>query len=356
MTTKHQQFDRLIAGNTSGTNVLGRFFLVLLILTGTSIFAAAQQRYTVARPITTSAVPFQGEEAEKEGEKEEVKTPRFVPQNTAPIRWETDYQYAMKTAERSTLYLLIYLYADDKSELPEVLADVPVVSGCREFSTVVLDDDFVRAGLAKYVALKLPMDAKVIGEEGVAVPIYSLPGFEHMLELPGLVVIDFAHRDTPHYGEVVGILPFLRGESPTPEQTETFLNLPPGTLTQRTLTYAVRIHPDRPLSGDGVALPIVMKAATDHATYQAERGILGHFNFGTRSNRVREALGGGSPSEICAQTRNDESLFEAALSCMRLWRHSSGHWSIAKKSQRYFGYDMVRSKNGSWYGVGFFIN
>ncbi len=37
----------------------------------------------------------------------------------------------------------------------------------------------------------------------------------------------------------------------TPEQMAVILTLPPGTLTQRTLIYAVRIHPDRPASTSG---------------------------------------------------------------------------------------------------------
>jgi hypothetical protein len=206
------------------------------------------------------------------------------------------------------------------------------------------------------VLLKLPMNATVTDEEGLEQPIYSLPGFEHMLGHPGLVVIDFARRDTPYYKEVVGILPFLHGDCPTSKQSETFLNLPPGTLTQRTLTYAVRIHPDRPLSSDGEPLPIVVQETTAHASYQAGRGVLGHQNFGARSNRVQEVLGGGSPSEICAQSQSGISLFEGAIACMRSWRYSSAHWSIAWRSHTYYGYDMARGKNGAWYAVGFFMD
>ena len=339
-----------------------RFFLMLLILACTSVFSVAQEQYIVNRPI----LPF------SDG----------VPRESSPsisIPWETDYEYAMQTAETSTRQLLIYLYADH--DLPELLettqetfvrkenanvrqltavlpsnqVQLPIASACREFDTIVLDDCFVRSELAWYVLLKLPMDTKVTAEDGTEMSIFSLPGFEHMARHPGLVIIDFAHRDTPYYGQVVGILPFWRAVCPTAKQVVTFLELPSGTLTQRTLTYAVRIHPDNPLSSEGKALPIVVQTATNHALYQAERGVLGHQNFGARSRHVIDMLGSGMPSEICAQSWSNESMFEGAIGCMRAWRHSTAHWSIARKSHRYYGYDMAQGKNGAWYAVGFFI-
>jgi hypothetical protein len=343
MTTKIHQSNRRVSRGTTGTEALIRFFLVLLVLTSLSTISPAQ-RYTVNRPVTSP--PTQQRETK----------PEYIPQHTTPLHWETDYEKAVTKAKQSSQCLLIYLSADSIADVPGKLADVPVIPGCREFSTVILDDDSVREGHSKYVALKLPMNATVTDEEGTEQSIHSLPGFEHMLGLPGLVVIDFAQHDKPYYGEVVGILPFLRGVCPTAKQVTTFLNLPPGTLTQRTLTYAVRIHPDRPLSGDGEPLDIVMQETAAHAQYQAERNVLTHQNFSARSSRVKAVLGSGSPSEICAQCRSGESLFEAALSAMRMWRNSGGHWSIAKRSQTYYGYDMARSKNGTWYAVGFFIN
>ena len=322
----------------------GTLCLTLLFFAAFSAFPLAQERYTVNRPITTPPKPIM---------ENWLESPQ---KQTESLRWETDYRYARRKAEDLARYLLIYLYADSDQNLPRASADLPIVSACTEFGTLVLEDDSVRSGLDKYVLLKMPMDAKVTNANGETTSIYSLPGFEHMLEQPGLVVIDFSSRNMPFFGEVVGILPFMHGESPTAKQTEVFLNLPPGTLTQRTLTYAVRIHPDHPLSSNGEPLPIVVWETTAHALYQAERGIITHQNYGARSARVREILGGGSPAEICAMSQSGISLFEGAMSCMRLWRYSSAHWSIARKEHTYYGYDMALGKSGAWHGVGFFIN
>jgi len=322
-----------------------RLFLTLLLCAAMSAVSLAQGRYTVSRPIPVPVTPAPAEEKQE-----------YIPQHALPVLWETDYKYARLRAESSTQKLLIYLYADGGQEMPESLADTPLIPACQTFEREILDDVFVREGLDGYVLLKLPMDTQIADEDGAEQPILSLPEFEHMIEHPGLVVIDYAHRDAPYYGEVVGILPFLRGECPTAKNTATFLNLPPGTVTQRTLMYAVRIHPDKPLSTDGMPAPIVMQLASEHALFQAERGVLGHHNFGARSSQAKEVLGDGMPAEICAQSRSGVGLFEGAIACMRAWRYSPAHWSIARRSHTYYGYDMVLGRNGAWYAVGFFIN
>jgi len=327
---------------------MGRFFLTLLIFTSISVFAVAQTRYTVNRPISTPipvSVPPVADDLE------ENTSP------AVPIDWETDYESAMESAKSSSRNLLIYLCADKNTEIPDELAALPLVSVCKKFDSVVSDDSFARSEFCPYILLKLPMDAKITDEDGTKTTLYAMPGFEHMVGHPGLVVIDFESRDKSYYGEVVGILPFLQGVSPTAHQAETFLTLPPGTLTQRTLTYAVRIHPDRPLSTDGEPAPIMMQMAAEHALYQAERGYLTHQNFGTRTSQAKEVLGdGGMPAEICAQSQIGAGLFEGAIGCMRAWRYSSAHWSIARRSHTHYGYDMARGKNGAWFAVGFFIN
>ena len=353
MTIRNQQHpNRPASGNTLDTEAVVKFSLALLFFVSISVLANAQFRHTVNRPV---AVPITLPITDSTPTADNWSD--YTPRNTSTILWETDYEFALEMARSSSRRLLIYLYADNASTIPEELAALSIVSASRKFDANVLDDCFVRSGLCWYVLLKLPMDAKIIDENGAEQSIHSLPGFEHMIGHPGLVVIDFECRNTPYYGEVVGILPFLRGIPPTAAQTEVFLELPPGTLTQRTLIYAIRIHPDRPQSTNGEPAPAVMQAATEHALFQAERGVLSHHNFGERSYQVRVALGeGGMPAEICAQSQSGIGLFEGAIACVRAWRHSSGHWSIARKYHRYFGYDMARGKNGAWYAVGFFIN
>src|SRR5690606_17259047 len=60
---------------------------------------------------------------------------------------------------------------------------------------------------------------------------------------PGLAIVDVTGGD--HHGAVVSVLPQSHC---TPDKIAALLALPEGTLTQRTLTWAFFIHPERPRS------------------------------------------------------------------------------------------------------------
>lgn len=293
--------------------------------------------------------------------------------------WETDYEAAVKKAQMEKRNLLIYFRADlDSPRLlneteekfvrhgsgtirqvahvsPSMRRPLPVAGVCREFEKRILTDGEVGDLLDGFVLLTLPMDAKTKGNEK-KIRFLDDPAYREMQGCPGLAVLDFENEDQPYYGKLVGILPFLRAKMPGRTETQTFLTLPPGTLSQRTLIHAIRIHPERPRSTEGTPHPVVVKGAADHSVYQARVTTLGHQNFGSRSARITSTLGGGGASEICAQSWPNEGLYEAAIGCVRAWRSSSGHWSGAKKKHRYYGYDMVRGRDGIWYATGLFVD
>jgi hypothetical protein len=68
----------------------------------------------------------------------------------------------------------------------------------------------------------------------------------------------------------------------------------------------------------------------------------------------------GSASEVVAESWGlvvgGENVLEAAFSCVDAWRQSSGHWGAVSRPQRYFGYDIARGGNGTWYATGIFAN
>ncbi|MDR2643060.1 MAG: hypothetical protein LBC74_09725 [Planctomycetaceae bacterium] len=280
--------------------------------------------------------------------------------------WFDDFDKAMNFARASGQNLLIYFSASEDDDFSPVMNSGSKQvrsrsqSGsmsyiCKEFEQNVLRNAEVGDVMNQFLVLRLPFDAKVLGENGAEVSVLELPKFKEMVGHPGLAIIDFEHYDAPYYGEVVGVLPFINFTSPSKFQMITFLTIPPGKLTQRTLTYAVKIHPDRPLSADGEVEPTLLAEATGHAAFQAKNRILGHHNFSARSSRVRAVLGEGI-SEVCAQSGLYSGHFEAALACVRGWRGSPAHWKCVRAKQKYYAYDMVQSSNGLWYATGLFIS
>ena len=293
--------------------------------------------------------------------------------------WNTDYRQAVQIAKESTKNLLIYFYAEvDSPKLPNLSEERFVQSGgkeirqvtylnlpsmqkplgiaaaCREFEDSSLADTEVAEKLGDFVLLKLPIDA-MITEDGKERSLLEEPMFAEMQNLPGLAIIDFQHTDEPYYEDVVSTIPFLRAKPIVREQMLTLLNLPAGTLTQRTLVYAIRIHPEKPLSTMGELHPAVVKEATQHSEYQAKIGVLGHQNFSVRANRLVRELGIDGASEVCAQSWADEGLLEGAIGCVRAWRSSPGHWKAVRAQHEFYGYDMVCGRNSTWYATGLFV-
>lgn len=258
-----------------------------------------------------------------------------------PIQWHESYASAYSQAERETRPLLLYFRRTEPCE------------ACRKFDAL-LSDPQVENFLRYYVCARLPLDATT-QEAGRQIRLLDQPAFREMLGLPGVAIVDLAHKGRPYYREVVSTFPFLNDRPYTREQLLIILTLPPGTLTQRTLIYAVRSHPERPQSADGIFDPILAAEAESHANYQARIGVQGHHFWETRFHRILSRLPLGLvPQEVCAESWPGQNLLESAIECVRCWRLSDGHWSAVARYHPFFGYDMKRGSNGVWYATGIF--
>ena len=181
------------------------------------------------------------------------------------------------------------------------------------------------------------------------------PAFYEMLNTPGITIIDFKHKDAEYYGKIVSVFPFLKKKPYTVEQTRKMLTLPPGTVTQRSVIFAVRIHPDHPLSTEGELSPRLVEEARSASQYQADIRKQGHHNWDRRFQLINTYL----PTElwaceVCAESWEGQHLLESAIDCVASWRYSEGHWSAVSAEHPYYGYDMKLGTNGIWYGTGVF--
>lgn len=254
--------------------------------------------------------------------------------------WLTSYSEAIETARSQKKLLLVYFTADDPR--------------CAQFASQTLADPQIAAKLQEFVNVKVPLDAKVT-TENEEVELLKHLAFAEMRGLPGVAILDFAHKDAPYYGCVVSTFPFLPHLSFTPREMAVILDLPPGTLTQRTLIYAVRIHPEHPGSANGRMDPQLVSEARSSADYQARIGRQGHHFWETRFHRINRLLPFGLlASEVCAESWPGEGLLQAAIECVRCWRLSPGHWNAVREPHQIYGYDMKRGANGIWYATGIF--
>ena len=191
----------------------------------------------------------------------------------------------------------------------------------------------------------------------------STPAAERVLEHgafaelagePGLAIIDLTDEASPHFHRVVSIYP-LQSRSLSADQLVALLDLPSGSLTQRTLIWAVWTHPERPQSAAGTPHDVLEHEAENHSNHQASIRVQGHHLWGSRFQRLLGRLPAGLvPQEVCAESWPGQRLVDAAEECVSSWRHSSGHWAAVRHPHPVFGYDMKRGSNGVWYATGVF--
>ncbi len=322
----------------------------------------------------------------REPETSSVEPARLLesgPLDGGSLQWEKDIDRAVARAKESKKMLLIYFRAENRPEeqsreknraIEQVSYSRDVRSGlrqddfrrarplpgqphadqalaatdaqlCRRFENVLADES-LRSLYKDYVPLEIPVDS----------PFFRQPEYAEMLSLPGLSIVDYRDAESPHFGKVVSVFPFLKRNIYTVGQVKTILTLPGGSLSQRSLIYAVRVHPDRPASTNSSFSEALAVEAAGHCEYMARIRVQGHQNFDARFHRLMKQLPGHMVSEVCAESWPGESVLVAAIECVRCWRLSSGHWRGVSGRNAYYSYDMRRGSNGVWYATGLFAN
>ena len=192
--------------------------------------------------------------------------PLAVGSEKAPqVAWETDYGHAMEIANEQHKMLLIFFHnpADPQSQRLE---------------SETLNSPEVQQKLQGFVCLRLPLDAKT-ALEGKDVVLLEHVSLGEMLGRPGVAIADFVHSDPKLHGCVVSVFPLTGGMFYGPAEMQVILDLPPGSLTQRTLIYAVRIHPERPASAAGQPDDRLLAEAESASQYQAAIRLQGHHGW-----------------------------------------------------------------------------
>lgn len=225
---------------------------------------------------------------------------------------ETDYPVAYEAAKSSSKMLLV------------------------DIGTGLDFDKLDASALQDFVLCKVEKDAtiRINGQETKLAEHASFADIQGA----GVVVIDF--RNEAHAGQVVSVLPQRHASV---SNVNAILGLPAGTLTQRTLIWAMRVHPERPRSVFGTPAPELMAHAQNHSRVQANT-----------NNQHHNLPIGIASSEIVAESWPwNHNVVDAAIDVVDSWRHSPGHWGAACRQWSYYGYDMKH--NGTkWFATGVF--
>jgi hypothetical protein len=253
------------------------------------------------------------------------------------VVWHDDYAAACREARRRQALLFISFHE-------------PQAAG-----EAVQQDDLLRLATQRrhrYVWARLPLDHRT-NDAGRDIRLLDHAAFAELRGRPGMAIIDYESPAAPHYKHVVSLFP-QRSQPYNRGELAVILDLPPGTLTQRTMIYAVRTHPDAPRSAVGLPHHELLRESELHSKYQADISVQGHHDWGGRFDRINAALGDLSSREVVAESWPGESLLEAAIECVHCWRQSEGHWDAVSSPHAEYGYDMKLSGNGIWYATGLF--
>jgi hypothetical protein len=257
------------------------------------------------------------------------------------IAWHDDYASARGRAIADGRMLLIYFH------------DAEPNAAQKAIETTSLANPNVIAGLKKFVAVRLTTD-ELISVDGEQVRLIQHGAFSEMNDRQGIAIVDYQDSESEQFGQVVSAFPFKQGRYYRPHALNAMLELPKGTLTQRTMVFAVRMHPDGPRSTQGEFNAVLADEAELHSVHQARNRSQGHHRWGMRFQRISSRLSGAASREVVAESWGGESLVDACHECIRSWRQSSGHWGAVRSQHKMFAFDIKRGSNGVWYATGIF--
>jgi hypothetical protein len=273
--------------------------------------------------------------------------------NAAPAPpWYTDYAEACRAARLSEQLLLI-VFQDPRYE--DIYGEY--------LNGLAANQRFAKTA-ENLVICKLPTNYEVVlsaSESGASaeashprIKLLSHPAFAELNNHSGVAIIDYAHTKSKHFGHVVNVYPF-KSRFLGADQMVTMLNLPEGSLTQRTMIFAVLTHPERPASANGQFVRELAEESESHSRHQANIHVQGHHQWESRFHRINRRLGRGlTAQEVVAESWPGQGLVDAAEECVHSWRQSDGHWSAVRGRQSVFAFDIKRGRNGIWYATGLF--
>ena len=269
----------------------------------------------------------------------------FEGRTIGKLEWHADYSAAYREAREARKMLFVFFRDEDHPRIADF------------YEHDVLANSDMHEALSKVVRVVVPLDTMrpLQSPEEPSLPLLTHDSFKYMYGRQGIAMIDLTNPDTELHGQVISAHPFTPGRYYTVRGTKTVLGLPHGTVTQRALIYAVRIHPASPASTtDGKCHGYLCKMARESSKLMAQYGSVGHHDWGNRYG-VIAAETGRSASEVAAMAGNI-GMIDAAIQVVDQWYGSPAHWGIMSAPAAIFGYDLVRDSAGNWWGTGLFAN
>ncbi len=304
----------------------------------------------VAKPdVTKPIVPDAGDSI-VQSETAEVTKPE-TPVDS--LKWHSDYIAAYVEASQKKRYLLM-LFRD------AIAGGEPLAS---------IDDVFapsMRPILEQFSRVELPLNAvmPILADKNNDSQKKGLPNlllkhrsFRHLGTQPGIAVVDLTNRSSPNYARVVTVLPLPESGQFQNGSLTLALNLPKGTISQRTLLFAIRSTvPDSSLSMREFNSTLV-ELAHRNSRYMSSAGQTGSFDQETRQQRIEQEFGPQAElKQLVFATDSEATIHEAALQAVTKWIETSESFDVLDAPATEMGMDMFQNfESGRWFVTCFVI-
>lgn len=256
-----------------------------------------------------------------------------------PGHWHSDYYEAQVAAEKRYQNLLINI-TDNSNESQQLSCYLHTF------------------GLAKclrfYTLLECPTSATIYYEESEH-KLLDEYFAKYLYGQPGIIIINYSNPEDNTYNYSISAIPAKYLD--TRAKIIELLQLPEGSITQRTMIWALRTHPARPQSANGPQNNYLRTETTTAAQHEANLDLQGHHNWEPRFARISNNIPGLAKEIVSETWPQTTRLVPAAKDLVRSWyeadRHQPvGHWGVAMRPTSAYSYDMAQGKSGKWYSSG----
>lgn len=315
----------------------------------------------VARPTTPAQVVSDSLEPPTLTDPLETLTVQTEDENSEPpskakrseeLAWHRDYLTAYREAAEQKRYLLM-LFRESS------------LKGSSLSSSAIFAPS-MRPMLEQFSRVELPLDAtlprktdsdEVEQQSDVPELLLEHRSFRHLGVRPGLAIVDLTDPESADYARVVSVIPLTKDGAITDLDLMLALDLPTGSISQRTLLFMIRSTiPDTSLSMRGFSSDLI-ELAHRNCRYMAHAGQLGSFDQDFRQKKITETFGPQAElKQLLYATEAEATIHDAALQAVESWIQSPESFDVLNGSAQAMGMDMFQDpESGRWYVTCFVV-
>lgn len=209
--------------------------------------------------------------------------------------------------------------------------------------------------LDNYVRVSLPISAIAPGGSATApsTRLIEHRSFRHLRGQAGIAIVDLTDAQGPNYGRVVSALPLPADGRYSPEVLSNLLQLPTGSVGQRSVVLAVRTGVSGENFTSGEPNSQLAQLANRNARLMAQADQAGSYEQAERVTAIRESFGDGiNIGELLFATEGTASVQEAAIQAVTKWMQSPEDRRVLTQPSFAYGIELFQSPNSQrWFAT-----